>query len=145
MNGVACALVGRIGTEPELKHTTSGQPMLSFSVAVQDARAEQGAPAEWIRVTAWGGLAESLDGYLGKGAEVYVEGRLRLSQWQAQDGTPRAGLSVSAWLVQPLGQIGRRKPQQPERPSGNGLAGRRADRDAARARAGSVTWPGEAG
>ena len=48
---------------------------------------------------------------LAKGVEVYVEGRLSLNTWTGRDGAERTGLSVSAWQVMPLGQIGRRKPK----------------------------------
>jgi single-stranded DNA-binding protein len=45
------------------------------------------------------------------GAEVYVEGRLSLNMWTGKDDQQRTGLSVSAWQVIPLGQIGTRKPK----------------------------------
>lgn len=45
-----------------------------------------------------------------KGTEVYCEGRLRLSTWRTADGAERWGLNLTAWTVQPLGQIGRRVP-----------------------------------
>ena len=49
-------------------------------------------------------------GRLTKGTRVYVEGRIRINKWTGKDGTENAGLSVAASLVQPLGQIGQRKP-----------------------------------
>ncbi len=115
MNGIVCAFEGRVGQDPELKYTQNGQALLSFGVAVSDAKAAEGAETEWARVTVWGERAEQLHhaGTLSKGAEVYVEGRLRLNTWQGQDGQQRAGLNVSAWTVQPMGQIGRR----PKRPA----------------------------
>jgi single-stranded DNA-binding protein len=39
---------------------------------------------------------------------VYVEGRLTMNTWEGKDGLQRAGLSVTAWQVLPLGQIGRK-------------------------------------
>jgi single-stranded DNA-binding protein len=55
---------------------------------------------------------------LKNGAEVYVEGRVTMNTWEGKDGQQRAGLSVSAWQVTPLGQIGRRKPKVQSRDDG---------------------------
>lgn len=48
---------------------------------------------------------------LTKGAELYREARLSLGNWTGRDGEPKAGLNLPAWVVQPMGQIGRRKPK----------------------------------
>ena len=114
MNGIVCAFQGRVSRDAELKHTQSGTAMLTFSVAVADSKASQDAPPEWVRVVVWGELAESLEGRLVGGTECYVEGRLKLSEWTGRNGEHRAGLNVSAWAVQPMGQIGTRAPR-PER------------------------------
>jgi single-stranded DNA-binding protein len=68
-------------------------------------------------IAAWGELAERLhaDGALEKGAEVHVEGRVRLNTWAGQDGQQRAGLSMNAWRVELLGVAGRRR--RPGRPA----------------------------
>jgi single-strand DNA-binding protein len=109
MNGITAAFQGRLPRDADaLRYTSQGTALLSFSVAVEDSRRGEGDPTEWVRVTAWGELAEDLVDRLPKGAEVYVEGRLRCEQWTGSDGQPRAGLAVSAWKVEPLGQIGRR-------------------------------------
>lgn len=93
--------------------------MLSFSVAVADAKAPAGAEPEWVRCVVWGAEAEQLHvaGALVKGAEVYVEGRARLKEWRGQDGQQRAGVDVSAWTVQPLGAIGRHRGRAPATPA----------------------------
>ena len=114
MNGIVCAFQGRVPRDAELKYTQTGTAMLTFSVAVSDNKAPQDAPPEWVRVVAWGEMAESLEGRLVGGTECYVEGRLKLSEWTGRDGEHRAGLNVSAWTVQPMGQIGNRAPR-PER------------------------------
>jgi single-strand DNA-binding protein len=110
VNGITCAFQGRLGGDAELRYTQQGTAMLVFSVAVEDARRGDGERAEWVRVTCWGERAEDLAPHMVKATEVYVEGRLKLWQGQGRDGTPRAGLSVSAWKVEPLGQIGQRAP-----------------------------------
>jgi single-stranded DNA-binding protein len=53
------------------------------------------------------------EGRVKKGAAVYVEGRLKLDRWTKADGTPMVGLSLSAWTVQPMGQLGERRRSSP--------------------------------
>jgi single-strand DNA-binding protein len=135
MNGIVSAAQGTLPRDAEMRFTQSGLPMLSFSVAVHDAKRAEGAETEWLKVVVWGELAEQLHagGALVKGTEVYAEGRLKLDQWTAADGQQRSGLSLSAWKVEPMGQIGRRRPPRREA-VGNGhraaLAQTTAGRDA---------------
>jgi single-stranded DNA-binding protein len=69
----------------------------------------------WVRVAYFGEDAESLVGRLQKGVEVYCEGRLRLDTWTPKDGVRRSGLSIVAWQIVPLGQIGRKRPKAPHK------------------------------
>jgi single-stranded DNA-binding protein len=64
----------------------------------------------WVSVAVFEEKPLALAGLM-KGAEVYVEGRLSLTTWTGKDATQRTGLLVAAWEVQPMGQIGRRKPK----------------------------------
>ena len=76
MNGITAALTGRLGSDAELKYLPSGQALATVSVAVDDAKAEQGK-SEWVRATVWGEQAEDLAPRLVKGTRVYLEGRVR--------------------------------------------------------------------
>jgi single-strand DNA-binding protein len=107
MDGLVCAFLGRVGQDAELKWTQSGTALVHVSVLVQDGKAAEGQ-SQWIRVGHFGDDAEDLAQKLVKGSEVYVEGRLKMNSWQSADGTPRSGLNVTAWKLEPLGQIGRR-------------------------------------
>jgi single-strand DNA-binding protein len=109
MDGLTCAFIGRVGQDAELKWTQNGTPLVNVSVLVQDSKVGDGA-AQWIRVGHFGDTAEDLAQQLVKGAEVYVEGRLKMNTWTTADGTPRSGLNVTAWKLEPLGQIGKRAP-----------------------------------
>jgi single-strand DNA-binding protein len=73
-----------------------------------DQSGQQQERTNWYRVTAWGGLAETLDrmaqnGYLGKGKQVYVDGRLEAREYQDQQGQTRTSLDVTANELQLLG------------------------------------------
>jgi single-strand DNA-binding protein len=115
MNGITSAFTGRVGKDPELRYTMSGKRMLSFSVAVDESSRqteERPDPAEttWVRVTCWEEKAAELqERGLTKGAAVYCEGRLKLSKWMSAQGEHRSGLELSAWVVQPMGQLGERR------------------------------------
>jgi single-stranded DNA-binding protein len=76
-----------------------------------DAKADGEAPATWVRVALFGDAVGALAPRLTKGAEVYCEGRLSLGTWMGRDGEAKARLNLAAWVVPPMGQIGRRKPK----------------------------------
>ena len=114
MDGIHVAFLGRVGQDAELKWTSNGTPLVNVSVLVQDSKASDGQ-GQWVRCGRFGDDAEELARQLVKGTEVYVEGRLKMNTWQAADGTPRSGLNVTAWKLEALGQIGRRRPAAAER------------------------------
>ena len=116
MAGIAkITLVGNLGRDPETRYTPSGKMNVQFTMAVSrrfnDQSGQQQERTNWYRVTAWGGLAETLDrmaqsGYLVKGKQVYVDGRLEAREYQDQQGQTRTSLDVTANEVQLLGSRG---------------------------------------
>jgi len=100
-------IVGHLGRDPELRYTSGGQSVCSFSVATSRSWTDQsGQPQEkttWFRVTAWGKLGELCNQYLTKGRLVLVEGEVDASAWSAQTGEPRASLELTARNVRFLG------------------------------------------
>jgi single-strand DNA-binding protein len=113
MAGIAkITLVGNLGRDPETRYTPNGKMNVQFTMAVSrrfnDQSGQQQERTNWYRVTAWGGLAESLDrlaqnGYLAKGKQVYVDGRLEPREYQDQQGQTRLSLDVTANELQLLG------------------------------------------
>ena len=113
MAGIAkITLVGNLGRDPETRYTPNGKMNVTFTMAVSrrfnDQSGQQQERTNWYRVTAWGGLAESLDrmaqnGYLAKGKQVYVDGRLEAREYQDQQGQTRTSLDVTANELQLLG------------------------------------------
>ncbi len=113
MAGIAkITLVGNLGRDPETRYTPNGKMNVQFTMAVSrrfnDQSGQQQERTNWYRVTAWGGLAESLDrlaqnGYLAKGKQVYVDGRLEPREYQDQQGQTRMSLDVTANELQLLG------------------------------------------
>lgn len=85
-------LIGRLGRDPETKHTPSGQEVTSFSIATPDKYTDKAGvkheKTQWHDVIAWGKLSELCGKYLKKGSQCYVEGRLEYREWE-KDGVKR--------------------------------------------------------
>lgn len=83
-------LLGRIGTDPEIKYTQSGQAVCTLNVATnQSWKDETGTlqtKTDWHRVVVWGKLAETCHTYLKKGSKLYMEGSLHTRQYDDKDG-----------------------------------------------------------
>jgi single-strand DNA-binding protein len=92
---------GNLTRDPELKATASGMSVLKLGVAVNDRRKNQ-QTGEWedfpnfVDVTVFGQRGESLSRFLEKGSKVAIEGKLRWSQWENQQGEKRSKLEVIA-------------------------------------------------
>ena len=78
-------LIGHLGTDPEMRVTTSGQSVVNFTIATnenfKDSSGNLQERTEWHRIVAWGKLAEICNQYLKKGRQVYIEGRLQTRSW----------------------------------------------------------------
>jgi single-strand DNA-binding protein len=83
-------VIGNLGRDPEMRYTTGGQAVTSFSLAATrpwtSADGERQDTTEWFNVVAWGSLAEICNQYLSKGRRVYIEGELRTRGWEQSDG-----------------------------------------------------------
>ena len=113
MSNATLAAYGRLGSDPREHETRKGGAMATASLAVnvpdRSRDADEGAEATlWLRVTAFGRVAESLARHA-KGDPVSVSGRLQFSRYQARDGDEReqwsivADALVSARTVRPRG------------------------------------------
>lgn len=96
--------MGNLTRDPELRYIPSGQPVTSFSIAVNrvylSQTGEKKEEVSFIRCVVWGKRAEVCNEYLKKGSPVFVEGRLQSRSWDAQDGTKRSTIEVIAMNVQ---------------------------------------------
>ncbi len=100
-------LVGNLGADPEMKYTAGGTAICKFRLATSEQFKDRDGNlqerTEWHRVTVWAKLAEVCGQYLSKGRQVYVEGSLRTTSWDDQDGNKRFMTEVVAREVQFLG------------------------------------------
>lgn len=77
-------IIGRIGSDIELRSTPSGKPVAEVNLAVDDGYGENKKTA-WIGVTMWGKTAEIASQYLSKGSQVGITGRLSQDEWTDKD------------------------------------------------------------
>lgn len=100
-------LVGNLGKDPELRYSTQGDPICSFTMATNERRKDKSGEMQdlttWFRVTLFGRQAETASQYLTKGRSVYIEGRLRQDVWTDRDGKERTTLDVRATDMQFIG------------------------------------------
>ena len=95
-------LAGRVTADIELKQTTSGISVVSFTIAVNrrfvsksaDAQAQQ--QADFINVTAWRTTAEFISKYFHKGSAICITGSIQTRKWQDQQGNNRYATEVVA-------------------------------------------------
>ena len=78
-------IMGRLTRDPELRHTGSGTPVCSFTVAVDNGYAEN-RHADFINCVAWNKTAEFVSKYFTKGRMIIVIGRIATRTWEGQDG-----------------------------------------------------------
>lgn len=93
-------LIGNLGKDPELKHTSSGTAVASITIATnerfKDKSGEWQDKTEWHNVVLWQRLAEIAGEYLKKGRSVYVEGRLQTRSWEDKQGQKRYTTEIVA-------------------------------------------------
>ena len=126
-------IIGHVGRDPQMRYTPDGTPVTDFSVATKETISknlpnggERPCPngwkesfngrnwevTVWWRVTCWRGLAETVNQYLTKGQQVFVEGTISGEAidgtqnprvWTGNDGVARASYELTARTVKFLG------------------------------------------
>lgn len=103
-------IIGNLGNDPEMRYTTSGDPVTSFSVATSKTWTKDGQKQEktvWWSVSVWGPQAEACSKYLAKGRQVMVVGEVEEPRvFTDKQGNARAALEIKASQVKFLGQKG---------------------------------------
>jgi single-strand DNA-binding protein len=100
-------LAGHLTRDPEMRSLAGEKVVVNFSLAIN--RRYKGNDGEikedstFVDCEAWGRTAELVGQYLAKGSAAYVEGRLKLDNWQDKDGKNRSRLKVVVENVQFVG------------------------------------------
>ena len=96
-------LIGNLGNDPEVRSTTGGNRVATFSLATSrswnDAAGAKQEKTEWHRCVVWNSkgsqLADIVEKYVKKGDKLYVEGRIEYRQWQDKDGQTRYSTEIN--------------------------------------------------
>lgn len=101
-------IVGHLGNDPEMRSMPNGEAVANISAATSEAwtdknTGERREVTEWHRIVFYRKLAEICGQYLKKGAQVYIEGRLRTRKWQDQNGQDRYTTEIQGDVMQMLG------------------------------------------
>ena len=119
-------LIGNLTRDPDLRYTAGGTAVVNFGMAINRSfTGQDGARREettFVDCEAWAKQAETLKQYLKKGSPIFVEGRLKLDQWETQDGQKRSKLRVVCERFQFLGRGGQESDgggghERPSRPA----------------------------
>ena len=86
-------LVGNLGRDAELRYTPGGAAVATLNLATtevfKDREGQKKEDTQWHRVILWGKTAETLQDYLTKGKQIYVEGKLQTRKWRDKDGNDK--------------------------------------------------------
>lgn len=88
-------LVGNVGGSPEIRTTSDGTRVASFSLAVNRKRGEEEF-TDWYRVSAWRGLADIVERYVDKGSRLMIDGTLSIRQYTTNDGKQGTSVELDA-------------------------------------------------
>ena len=96
-------LIGNLGADPEIRSTTGGNRVATFSLATSRSWNNQSGDrqekTEWHRCVVWNTkgsqLADIVEKYVKKGDKIYVEGRIEYRQWTDKDGQTRCSTEIN--------------------------------------------------
>lgn len=97
-------ILGRLTADPQLRNTTTGQQVASFSLATNrvwtDKAGQKKEEVEFHNIVVWGRQAEIAGKFLTKGALALIEGRLQTRSWEGKDGQSRKTTEIVADRIQ---------------------------------------------
>ena len=104
-------IIGNLTRDPEIRTTSAGKNVCTFTVAVNRRKKLEGQPeADYFRVSAWEQMGENCQRFLNKGKKVCVVGRVSVRTYKANDGETRASLEVFADDVEFISPKGESEP-----------------------------------
>lgn len=92
------AIMGRLSRDPELRQTTTGKNVASFTIACSRGRKDANGKdlVDWIPVVAWEHTAEFVCKYFEKGSLIAIDGRLQSRTYKDMDGNNRTAIEIVA-------------------------------------------------
>ena len=103
-------LIGNVGKDPEVRHLETGTAVASFTLATteryKNRNGELQDQTEWHNIVCWRNLAELSEKYIKKGAQIFVEGKIRTRSWADQTGAKRYTTEIVADNIRLLDRKG---------------------------------------
>ncbi len=103
-------LVGNLGRDAEMRFTSGGTAVATVSIATTDVYNDRDGQkkedTQWHRIVIWGKMAESIQPYLTKGKQIYVEGKIQTREWTDKEGKQVKTTEIRADKVVLLGSGG---------------------------------------
>jgi single-strand DNA-binding protein len=95
-------LLGRLGSDVELKYTPAGKPVCNFTFATSE-KFKDDEKVSWHKVVAWNKTAELCNQYLKKGSQCLIEGKIDYRSWDDKEGVKRYMTEIIVSSIQFLG------------------------------------------
>ena len=103
-------LIGNVGKDPEVRHLETGIAVASFTLATTERYKKRNGElqdqTEWHNIVCWRNLAELSEKYIRKGAQIFVEGKIRTRSWSDQTGAKRYTTEIVADNIRLLDRRG---------------------------------------
>ena len=103
-------LIGNVGKDPEVRHLETGIAVASFTLATteryKNRNGELQDQTEWHNIVCWRNLAELSEKYIKKGAQIFIEGKIRTRSWADQTGAKRYTTEIVADNIRLLDRKG---------------------------------------
>lgn len=137
-------LIGNVGADPEVRSTTGGNRVATFSLATSRTwngpSGDRQEKTEWHRCVVWNAktsqLADIVERYVKKGDKLYVEGRIEYRQWQDKENQTRYSTEINVRELIMLGG-GRQGGDSFDEGGGGGASRSRAPAERTKATAGA--------
>lgn len=109
-------LLGNVGKDPEIRTTQDGKKVANFSLATterwKDKQGQRQEKTEWHRLVAFDPLATTVEAYVVKGGQLFVEGKLQTRKWTDAAGVEKYSTEIVAQNLHLLSRQAESKPQE---------------------------------
>ena len=100
-------ILGRLGKDPEIRHTSDGTPVANMAVATSSFSgkgSDRKEHTEWHKIVAFNQAAEVVQNYVKKGSQIHIEGSIRTTKYQDKEGNDRYSTEVVVGRLTLLGK-----------------------------------------
>lgn len=108
MNVNKVTLVGRVGQSPTVRETAKGK-VCTLTLATNSGYGDK-ETTDWHKITFFDKIARTVEEYVGKGQELYVEGRIKYSKWTDKEGIEKWSTEIIAQHMQMGARAGKAQP-----------------------------------